>query len=108
MTNTDCVFCNISGGKINSDLLYETEKLMVFKDIHPSAPIHYLIVPRKHYADLSDTPDDVWVAVKDMALVIQKEESHKGFRIGNNFGSAAEIKHMHVHYLSGITKTRKL
>lgn len=108
MAEETCVFCKIVAGGISTNFLYETEKLVVFKDVHPSAPLHYLIIPREHYEDIEQTPDDVWVEIKKMAINIKNKEEHKGFRLGNNFGNAAEIPHMHVHYLSGIKKDRKL
>lgn len=104
----DCIFCKISNKELPTEFLYETDDLVVFADIHPSAPVHYLIIPKVHYQNLSDTPDDVWVKIKKMALEIADKEGHKGFRLGNNYGNAAMVKHMHIHYLSGITKTRKI
>jgi len=108
MDNEECVFCKIASGKIATKFLYETDELLVFRDTHPSAPIHYLIVPRKHIKNIEETSDDIWAAIKNMALKIKGEEYHKGFRLVNNYGSTALIEHMHVHYLSGIKKDRKL
>lgn len=104
----DCIFCKIVKKEIPSQVLYETEDLLVFPDIHPSAPIHYLIIPKTHYKNIEETPENIWAEIRKLALVIKDKENHPGFRLGNNFGDAALIQHMHVHYLSGIKKDRSI
>lgn len=104
----DCVFCKISVGEIPAEFTYETEDFVVFDDSSPSAPIHMLIVPRKHYKDIIELPDDLWVKARKLILDISKERKFKGFRIAINYGVASHMKHMHFHLLSGISKHKKV
>ena len=106
--NKDCIFCKIVNGEMETDFIYETDNLVVFEDIKPSAPVHLLIVPKDHYDNFIDAPDHVWAEVKEISGIIQRDKNHDGFRLATNYGKAAMIKHMHVHYLSGIKKTRKV
>lgn len=108
MNNSDCIFCKIVKKEIPSDIFLETDNLIVFPDIHPSAPIHYLIVPKKHFVNIEDTPEDIWLEIRKTALEIKNKEKHTGFRLANNYGDSAFIQHMHVHYLSGINKDRTM
>lgn len=103
-----CVFCRIAAGEIPTEFIAETDELMVFNDIHPSAPTHILIVPRKHVLGLPDTSDELWVKIKKMILKIVGEKKMAGFRVAVNHGEAAMIGHLHVHLLSGIKKDRKV
>lgn len=106
MKEENCIFCKIANKEISTDFLYETDNLVVFKDIHPSAPIHFLIIPKTHYTNIEDTPENIWLEIRQMALTIKDDQKHTGFRLGNNFGDSAFVQHMHVHYLSGINKDR--
>lgn len=108
MAGKKCIFCKIASGEGDTDFLYETDHLVVFKDIKPSAPIHYLMVPKKHFNNFLEAPDEYWLEVKQLADIISQAEGHKGFRLATNYGDSAMIQHMHVHYLSGITKSRKV
>lgn len=51
---SDCIFCKIVNGEFNTEFVYETENVVVFKDINPVAPVHLLVVPKKHYSNLSE------------------------------------------------------
>ena len=103
-----CIFCKIATKEIPADFIYETDNFVVFPDIHPSAPVHNLIVPKKHYSSFLEVPDELWSEVKSIAGFLKEKFEHNGFRLGVNYGEAALISHMHVHYLAGITKTRKI
>ncbi len=104
----DCVFCKIANGEIPTSFIKETQNFMVFDDIRPSAPIHILIVPKKHVVGVENLPDELWVEAKNIAVGLAKERGMKGYRISNNNGEAAEISHLHIHLLSGISKSRKV
>ncbi|WP_077075425.1 histidine triad nucleotide-binding protein [Aedoeadaptatus urinae] len=103
----DCLFCKIIEGEIPSQCLYEDDKIYVFKDIDPQAPVHFLVIPKKHIDSL-DTVDDedgeligyVFKKIRDLA----KEQGLKdGYRVVNNIGEdgGQSVKHMHFHVLGG-------
>ena len=106
----DCIYCKIINREIPSDIVYEDDEIIVFKDIQPVAPTHLLLIPKKHIATFFDiTPEDsqalgkiqltaAWIA-KKMGL----EES--GFRLVSNCKQDAgqSVWHMHYHFLAGRT-----
>lgn len=103
---SDCIFCKIANKEINSEIIYENEKVIAFKDLNPRAKMHFLIVPKKHYETILDIDDKetteyLLKAVKDIA---QKYEIlEKGFRLINNCkeDGGQEVMHMHIHMLGG-------
>ena len=103
-----CVFCKIINKEIPTEIEKETDSLIVFKDIHPQAPIHFLIVPKEHIVDIRDAGDNLWVSIKEAAKVIAKEKEIKSFRLVTNAGDAALIKHFHVHFLAQIDQNREI
>lgn len=103
----DCLFCKIVRKEIPTQVIYEDEKTLVFKDIDPQAPIHYLIVPKQHFADVTNVPagNDIvshifTVAVK---MAIREGISDEGFRVVNNCGELGgqSVEHLHFHFLGG-------
>jgi len=104
----DCTFCRIISGKIKTKIEKETENFIVFEDIHPQAPVHFLIVPKKHIKDIIDCNDPLWIEVKKIALDLAGERSITGFRLVTNAGTAALVKHFHIHFLGGISAERKI
>jgi|WetSurSiteA1Bulk_404760.scaffolds.fasta_scaffold04719_7 histidine triad (HIT) family protein len=104
----DCIFCKIINKEIPTDFEREDEDLVAFADINPKAPVHLLIVPKKHLKDLSEADDVLWGKIRQMALEIAKAKGLSGFRLATNVGDTALISHMHVHLLGGITKERKI
>ena len=101
----DCIFCKIIQGKIPADKVYENDKIMAFLDIQPISKGHTLIVPKKHYTDLLDTPDDVlcemMTSAKKIAEAAVKAVGADGFNIGVNTKPAAGqiVMHMHLHVM---------
>ena len=104
----NCLFCKIVNNEIDSQKVYEDEKLIAINDINPQAPIHILIIPRKHCAtimDLEETDDNlvgsIFITAKKIAR--EKELDESGFRIVVNCGSGAgqTIFHIHFHLLGG-------
>jgi histidine triad (HIT) family protein len=104
----DCIFCKIINGDIPSDRVFESERILAFRDINPAAPEHILVVPKKHIKNLesSDESDreylaDIFYAVKNIAQL--KSLTDKGYRIILNNGRAAgqEVDHIHMHILGG-------
>lgn len=103
---SDCIFCKIANKEINSEIVYENESVVAFKDLNPRAKIHLLIVPKKHYETILDIDNnevmkDILKAVKEIAN--QYEIDEKGFRIINNCkeNGGQEVMHVHFHLLAG-------
>jgi len=104
----DCIFCKLVKGEIPRKLKLETDNLVVFPDIHPRAPIHLLIVPKKHVRDLAAASDKIWLEIKAATLKLAEQLNTSGFRIVNNSKAAQEVKHMHVHFLGEVGLEREL
>jgi histidine triad (HIT) family protein len=105
---SDCLFCGIVEKKNKGDVLYEDNSVVAFKDINPKAPVHILIIPRKHIATLSELSRADGELVGDIFLVAAKlaqEQgiAQKGFRIVVNAGADAgqTVFHLHFHLLGG-------
>jgi histidine triad (HIT) family protein len=103
----DCIFCRIVVGEIPCSKVYEDEDVLAFRDIHPQAPLHVLIIPKKHIATLSDVvPEDQPVLGKMLALapkIAAENGSPEGFRSIINTGrlGGQEVYHLHIHVLGG-------
>jgi histidine triad (HIT) family protein len=104
----DCIFCKIAEGQIPSNIVHEDEEVLAFDDVNPVAPIHVLIIPKKHVSTLNDT------AEKDAALLGKllsrardvagkKKLSEAGYRIIMNVmsGAGQSVFHIHLHLLGG-------
>ncbi|KYP12529.1 MULTISPECIES: histidine triad nucleotide-binding protein [Limnobacter] len=104
---SDCIFCKIVAGEIPSRKVYEDEDILAFHDIKPAAPVHFLIIPKKHIPTLADaTEEDIPVMGKIMTIAGQlakQEGCHDGFRTIVNTGRVGcqEVYHVHVHILGG-------
>ncbi|MCS7227383.1 MAG: histidine triad nucleotide-binding protein [Endomicrobia bacterium] len=106
--NRECIFCKIINKEIKSEIVFENENIIVFKDINPQAPLHLLIVPKKHISSLNEIDDDnksiiaeVFMTAKIIATQLGVE--NEGYRIVVNTGKNAgqEVFHIHFHFLSG-------
>lgn len=104
----NCIFCKIVNGEIPSTKIYEDDKVIAFNDINPVAPVHILVVPKKHYESILDIKDEEMEIVSHIHKVIknlsqQGEFDKTGFRIINNCGEdgGQEVKHIHFHILAG-------
>jgi len=104
----DCVFCKIVKKEIPADIIKETEGFLVIPDIRPSAPLHLLIIPKVHIEDIRGISDEQWMEVKKIALELGEEKNQVGYRLANNAGEAAAIKHFHVHFMGGIKSDHRL
>ena len=104
---TDCVFCKIIKKEIPSKLVLETEHTVVFNDIYPKAPIHYLIVPKVHIEHMGMVTSQTAGLIADLALCAAQLSkalpAGSGFNIIANNGAAAgqSVLHLHWHFLSG-------
>ncbi|HAO20486.1 MAG: histidine triad nucleotide-binding protein [Desulfobacteraceae bacterium IS3] len=104
----DCLFCKIANREMETQFLYETENVVVFRDIHPEAPVHLLIVPKKHIRSLNDVSDEdrnilggLLLVAKEMAKKEGVNES--GYRVVTNVekGGGQMIFHLHLHLIGG-------
>ena len=102
---SDCLFCKIIAGEIPSARVYEDDKVYAFRDINPQAPVHVLIVPKKHMANILECDAETAAALADAIRVIARQEGvdESGFRLISNCGAdgAQSVNHLHVHLLGG-------
>ncbi|MBI4802194.1 MAG: histidine triad nucleotide-binding protein [Elusimicrobia bacterium] len=104
---SDCIFCKIAGREINAKFVHETDELAAFQDLNPQAPIHILIITKKHIVGLSDCSQEdtlllgkIQYAAKEIA---EKTGIAGGFRLVTNNGRKAgqSVDHLHYHLLGG-------
>lgn len=103
----NCVFCKIVSGEIPSPRLYEDDKMIVIKDIEPKAKLHYLCIPKTHFATLNEMDGEKAEIVKHCFQTIPKLEAQlgltDGYRViinqGENGGQT--VPHLHIHLLGG-------
>ena len=103
-----CIFCKIINGEIPSTKVYEDDKVVAFNDINPVAPMHVLVIPKKHYESILEIDDNNMDIIGHIHKVIKQIVTEKGydktgFRIINNCGDdgCQEVKHIHFHILAG-------
>jgi histidine triad (HIT) family protein len=102
-----CIFCKIVKGDIPSRKIFEDKDLLAFHDVHPQAPIHFMVIPKAHVASLAEVSDAHQAVLGKMMVLIPriaKEQGlSQGFRIISNSGAIAgqEVFHLHVHVVGG-------
>ena len=111
----DCIFCKIIEGIIPSTKVYEDDDVLAFEDIEPAAPVHVLVVPKKHIESLEALNQDNVGIVTKVHLAIQKvagtkKINAKGYRVIVNCGKdgGQTIPHLHYHVLGGTVFTEKI
>lgn len=104
----NCIFCKIASGAIPAGLIYQDDQVVAFKDIHPQAPVHLLVIPRRHIASLGElTEGDRPLAghlLERVAHIARQEGVEQGgYRTIINTGAhgGQEVFHLHVHILGG-------
>ncbi len=107
----NCLFCQISKGETSTEFLFENEILVVFRDINPAAPVHLLIVPKKHIRGINDLSDDDRPILAEMLMVAKNMAAHRevaksGYRLFFNVerGGGQVIFHIHLHLIGGWNK----
>ena len=105
---TDCLFCGIVARKIPAAIVLETDKTIAFRDIHPKAPVHVLVVPKEHIESLMALEGRHAEAIADIhravqAVARQEKVDENGFRVVVNNGKDAgqAVGHLHYHVLAG-------
>lgn len=108
MAASDCLFCKILDGEIPADIIYESDTVVAFRDINPQAPLHVLIIPRKHIAtinDISETDEATVGSLYSAASEIARSAGYAddGYRVVMNCNEAAgqTVFHIHLHLLAG-------
>ncbi len=104
--STDCIFCKIVKGDISSKKVYEDDDVIAFHDIHPIAPVHFLIVPKLHVESLASCEATHQTLLGKMLLLapkLAKEQGLNGFRTMINTGreGGQEVFHIHMHVFGG-------
>ena len=105
--NDDCIFCKISEGKLRATFVHQDNDVIAFEDLHPQAPTHVLVIPRRHIPTLLDVGSEhaaLIARIHQVASAIARERGlDEGFRIVVNNGAAAgqTVYHLHFHLLGG-------
>lgn len=106
--DANCIFCKIVAGQIPSRKVFEDDELLVFHDIHPWAPVHFLIIPKQHIATLYDIRPEQHQALLGRMLglapqLAQEQGATNGFRTIINTGADGmqEVPHLHLHVIGG-------
>ena len=106
----DCLFCKIANGEIETSFVYEDEQVVVFNDISPHAPVHLLVVPKKHIASLDAIKSEDSLLIGHIFQVIGEQmrlrgfnQFQEGYRVVSNMGEKGgqTVGHIHFHILAG-------
>ena len=103
----NCLFCKIAAGEIPSDRVYEDEQILCFRDIHPQAPVHVLVIPRTHIASADEVNEEnsdlIAHIFKKIPEIARLAGATNGYRIISNCGKDAcqSVAHLHFHILGG-------
>ncbi len=101
----DCLFCSIVDHEIPSDVIYEDDMIIAFNDIAPQAPVHFLIVPKKHIASLDEATEEDKELISHIMLkipeLVKEQGVENGYRVVINTGEDGDqtVKHLHFHIL---------
>ena len=104
---SDCLFCRIASGELPSRKVYEDDEVLAFHDIHPVAPVHFMLIPKLHLDSLAEA-EDAHAALLGRMLVLaprlaKQQGLENGFRtvINTGRGGGQEVFHLHVHVIGG-------
>ncbi len=104
----DCIFCKIVNKEVPAKIVYEDDKIMAFKDVKPIAPVHLLIIPKKHIPSVNHLGSEDKTSVGELFLIASKIAREQGvaetgyrliFNIGENAGQT--VDHLHLHLIGG-------
>ncbi len=108
MSEPDCIFCKIVRGEIETEVVHDEEEVLVFEDVRGRAPVHVLVIPKRHVASLEEItglPESVARRLFEVSsLVAEKlgvKESGYAIRINNGPDAGQEVFHLHLHVLGG-------
>lgn len=102
---SECLFCKIVKKEIPAEIIYENDDVLAFRDISPQAPVHVLVIPKKHVSDVSEVSDSTLLGkMAEAATIVAKQDSiDDGYRLVINKGEKAgqTVFHLHMHLLGG-------
>ncbi|MBL8252844.1 MAG: histidine triad nucleotide-binding protein [Candidatus Competibacter sp.] len=105
---TDCIFCKIAAGEISATKVYDDGEVLAFRDINPEAPVHLLVIPRRHIATLNDLTEadaaligQLYLAAKQVATELGVAENGYRTVINCNRDAGQIVFHVHMHLLAG-------
>lgn len=105
---SDCIFCRIVAKEVPANIAYEDDEILAFQDIYPLAPVHLLVIPKKHIPSVNGLEDEDAQVMGKLFLVIKKLAqkagiAESGYRVITNIGKdgAQEVNHLHFHLIGG-------
>ena len=105
---TDCIFCKIAAGEIPASIVYDDEHVLAFRDINPQAPVHVIVIPKRHIRTLNDlSPEDagligqMFLAARQVASDLGVADSGYRTLINCNRDGGQDVFHVHMHLLAG-------
>ncbi len=101
---SDCLFCRIAAGEIKSECLYENEDVFVFKDIQPVAPVHLLVIPKRHFSSIKEVDSEQLTGkLFSAAVKVAEQLNIDDYRLVINTGESAgqTVFHVHLHLIGG-------
>lgn len=106
--SADCVFCKIANREMNSEMLFENDHLMVIKDILPKAPVHVLVIPKRHVVSINDLTEGDGDMIGELILTAKEQAKNlgifdSGYKLVVNVGhdGGQVVPHLHLHVLGG-------
>ena len=104
--HSGCIFCQIGSGKLPAAMVYQDDQCFAFDDVNPKAPVHVLVVPRRHIATLADGGEDEKALLGHLLFIAARVAATKGIRsfrtvINTNAEAGQTIYHLHIHVLGG-------
>lgn len=106
IADMSCIFCAIGAGEIPAEVVTQSDAVVAFRDLNPVAPVHVLVIPREHHADvtaLAAVPELMTEVMRTVSQVAAQEELGDGFRVVFNTGprGGQEVGHVHAHVIGG-------
>ncbi len=108
MASSECIFCKIANGETDTEFVHETDDLIVFKDMKPHAPVHLLIVPRRHIRSINELDEKDHAVVADLIFTAKEmgkrmSVNESGYRLFFNVekGGGQAVFHLHLHLVGG-------
>jgi histidine triad (HIT) family protein len=108
VSEADCIFCKIARGELDAEVVHDEDDILAFKDINGKAPVHILVVPRQHVANLEEIgalPESVVKRMFEVASVVAEKlgvtEGGYAVRINNGRDAGQEVFHLHLHVMGG-------